>query len=94
MNRTRGRKWMEIRRQLLSAHPCCVMCQRNGKIRLAVEVDHKIPLHQGGTDDMENLQGLCKEHHYKKSCEEQGKTYRSRVGKDGVPTDPDHHWNR
>jgi 5-methylcytosine-specific restriction protein A len=94
MKRTTGRRWMEIRRHMLELQPLCVMCSKNGILKFAHEVDHKIPLHKGGTDDYSNLQCLCREHHYKKTQEEQGKRYRSKIGKDGVPSDPDHPWNR
>lgn len=37
---------------------------------VATEVDHIIPLHQGGLDEWENLQGLCHEHHAAKTAKE------------------------
>lgn len=85
---------MELRRIVLATDPCCVMCRLNNIIKLAQEVDHIIPLEAGGTNDLSNLQGLCREHHYKKTCSDQGKTYKQRMGVDGLPQDPDHHWNR
>jgi len=36
----------------------CVMCERSGR-GVKLEVDHKIPLSKGGTDDLDNLQTLC-----------------------------------
>jgi 5-methylcytosine-specific restriction protein A len=85
---------MAIREEVRHRNPYCVKCQANKILRLWDEVDHKLPVDQGGTDDLDNLQGLCKEHHYKKTQQEQGKTYRSKIAKSGVPSDPDHHWNR
>lgn len=94
MKRTTGRRWMAIRQEVLRLNPYCVHCQANKRLKLADEVDHKIPLDQGGTDDYSNLQGLCREHHYKKTQQEQGKTYKSKISRSGIPSDPDHHWNR
>lgn len=36
----------------------CVMCERSGR-GIKLEVDHKIPISKGGTDDIKNLQTLC-----------------------------------
>jgi 5-methylcytosine-specific restriction protein A len=94
MNRTRGRKWTAIREQIRAWNPYCVECLKNKVYKLFDEVDHIIPLHKGGTDDFSNLRGLCTEHHYQKTCKDQGKNYRSKVGVDGLPTDPNHPWNR
>jgi 5-methylcytosine-specific restriction protein A len=94
MKRTTGRRWMEIREEVRRRNPYCVHCQRNNVIRLWDEVDHIIRVDDGGTDDYSNLQGLCFEHHYKKTQREQGNTYKSKINKSGIPSDPDHHWNR
>ena len=53
-----------------------------------------IPLSAGGTEDDENLQGLCKPCHDEKSARERGRPLRMAVGLDGWPTDPEHHWNK
>jgi 5-methylcytosine-specific restriction protein A len=37
------------------------------KVELARELDHIVPLFKGGTDDEDNLQGLCIECHKKKT---------------------------
>lgn len=36
----------------------------------ANQVDHKIPDHKGGTDDLDNLESLCRWHHDRKSSAE------------------------
>jgi 5-methylcytosine-specific restriction protein A len=77
--RTTGTTWQNIRKKVLSDNPLCVHCQLEGKVTLAQEVDHKKPLHQGGTDDLQNLQGLCKEHHSIKSALEQGYKLKKKV---------------
>ena len=55
--RIRGSKWLSIRQQvLLRDNYTCVKC---GLVSMANECDHIIPLEQGGSNDMENMQTLC-----------------------------------
>lgn len=68
--RTRGSTWMRIRAAVLREHPHCAGCMKTGRIRLAQEVDHVVPLHLGGGDNRENLQPLCIECHAAKSKDE------------------------
>lgn len=41
----------------------CMVCKAAGRVRLAREVDHVVPLHLGGSNAMGNLQGICKPCH-------------------------------
>ena len=68
--RIRGRKWMEIRERWFRAHPVCVMCEQQGRISLATQLDHRIALINGGKDDESNYQSLCVDHHKEKSAQE------------------------
>jgi 5-methylcytosine-specific restriction protein A len=61
--RTRGRKWMAIRSRILSANSVCVIC----RARPAAEVDHRVPLALGGSDDDGNLVACCRECHAAKT---------------------------
>lgn len=70
--RQRGRPWMRVREQVLSASPLCVACEAVGVTRLATEVDHVVPLHRGGSNALANLQGLCRECHAEKTASEAG----------------------
>lgn len=81
----RGRKWQRIRWRVLTDNPLCVECEKSGKVRLATEVDHVIPLHKGGTDDPANLQGLCADCHADKTARDQGYRVRPTIGVDGWP---------
>ena len=67
-----GRRWRRLRSWYLSAHPLCVQYVRDGELRPATEVDHIVPRRLGGTDEVENLQGLCKRHHSQKTAREDG----------------------
>jgi 5-methylcytosine-specific restriction endonuclease McrA len=56
--------------------PVCAVCARErpwNEQQVSQELDHIMPLSQGGTDARHNLRGLCKEHHAKKSASEQWK---------------------
>jgi len=59
-----GARWRKIRQAVLVRDDglCCV-CKRKG----ATEVDHIIPKSQGGSDDDENLQAICKQCHWIKT---------------------------
>lgn len=65
-------RWQRLRRMVLSAQPLCVECQRQGSTTLAVDVDHIIPIAQGGAVlDETNLQPLCRSCHNRKTRNEQ-----------------------
>lgn len=57
----------------------CQACKANGKIRAASEVDHIRPKADGGTDDINNLQAICKQCHVAKSARE-GSRWRAGSG--------------
>jgi 5-methylcytosine-specific restriction endonuclease McrA len=48
-------------------HPECAECGAP-----ATDVDHVIPLADGGSNDIGNLQALCHSHHSAKTAREQG----------------------
>lgn len=56
-SRLRGRQLQALRRRVFLAQG--YRCAECGRITIKLELDHKIPLHKGGTDDESNLQGLC-----------------------------------
>lgn len=55
--------------------------------RLATQRDHIVPLHKGGEESDDNVQGLCDECHLAKSKLERGHTYKPKrvIGPDGYP---------
>ena len=55
--RIRGDTWMAIRRAVMLRDG--YQCQGCGIVRLDNEVDHRIPLEQGGSNELDNLQALC-----------------------------------
>jgi len=58
-----GRAWRRIRELYIQAHPICEQCEKEGRLTLAEEVHHILPLTDGGTHDEKNLMALCKSCH-------------------------------
>jgi 5-methylcytosine-specific restriction protein A len=56
---------------VLKENPYCTTCAAEGLQRLAVEVDHIVPVHRGGSDNYANLAGTCKAHHKVKTASEE-----------------------
>lgn len=48
----------------------CQECLRNGYIVTGTEVDHIVPVSQGGNECLDNLQLLCHECHKEKTLRE------------------------
>jgi 5-methylcytosine-specific restriction enzyme A len=49
----------------------CVHCWALGRVEVAVEVDHIVPLCMGGFDSDDNKQSLCRSCHQSKSADEE-----------------------
>ncbi len=83
-----GTAWTHIREQIMR-RDCglCQPCRQQGRVTLAVAVDHIKDKASGGTDDQDNLQAICESCHTAKTMAAQGKTIRPRVtiGADGWP---------
>lgn len=92
VKRDRSTAFQRRRALLLRANPLCAHCARSGRVTAATELDHIKPLHQGGTDDDANLQGLCTECHRIKTAAERGATPRTRFDSSGMPMTDGHHW--
>lgn len=79
--RIRGRAGCEQRERVLQAHNwMCVRCREEGLLVLAAEVDHRVPLEQGGSNDDSNLDPLCDPHHKAKTAFEARKRARGPGG--------------
>jgi 5-methylcytosine-specific restriction endonuclease McrA len=65
------RMWARRRLQVLSRDPICADGRVCGHNRLSTEVDHIVPLDQGGERyAMSNLRGTCSDCHQAKTAEE------------------------
>jgi len=60
-----GGEWRERRAAFLALHPACSDCGG-----IATEVDHVVPLSQGGPDDEINFSAKCKPCHSRKTAKE------------------------
>lgn len=68
-----GSRWRRLRMMYLREHPLCVVCAAEKRIVPATEVDHIVPKREGGSDDDDNLQALCKVCHSRKTAQEDGR---------------------
>ncbi|MFD2334756.1 HNH endonuclease signature motif containing protein [Cohnella sp. GCM10020058] len=69
-----GSAWRKARAAWLLKHPLCVVCERNGRLTAATDLDHIKP-HRGDMTlfwDRSNWQGLCKTCHSAKTAREDG----------------------
>lgn len=71
--RIRGNSLYAIRRKHFQSHPLCVTCEAEGRVRLATELDHIVPLWEGGHEAESNRQGLCNPCHQAKTAAEAGR---------------------
>lgn len=56
-----------MRAALFARQPLCEECERHGRVTVATQRDHRIPLAEGGADDRSNEQALCEACHEAKS---------------------------
>lgn len=63
-------RWQRLRKMVLAEEPLCRECLSSGRIEAASDVDHIVAKRRGGTDDRENLQGLCGTCHKRKTLAE------------------------
>jgi 5-methylcytosine-specific restriction enzyme A len=62
-----SKKWLMTRKKVLAENPLCEDCGQ----RLAEEVDHRIPLSQGGDPyAIDGLSALCRPCHWRKAARE------------------------
>lgn len=87
--RIRGRAWMQIRARILrrDGGMCQYCLRRDGSITVATEVDHRIALHNDGSNDDENLVATCHECHEAKTRQDLGQRERVTIGLDGWPAE-------
>ena len=89
-----GTRWRKLRAAYLQANPLCKMCEQDGHTAAATELDH-IQKHNGDPVlfyDVDNLQGLCSDHHrrFKARSERSGRTAACHLN--GYPKTPGKHW--
>jgi 5-methylcytosine-specific restriction protein A len=70
VERKRGRAGQRDRAQVLAEEPFCRSCLGRGLEVGSNEVDHIVPLSEGGSDERSNKQALCVPCHAAKSANE------------------------
>jgi 5-methylcytosine-specific restriction protein A len=65
----------------------CQPCLKEGRTTAAHAVDHIKPKAKGGTDDLGNLQAICRSCHFDKTLRDQGRRRKRRIGIDGWAID-------
>ena len=78
--RMTGRRLQKARAELFARDPLCAECKRHGRVTLATQRDHIVPLEEGGADDDANVQGLCRDCHDTKSQAERERGQRRARG--------------
>jgi 5-methylcytosine-specific restriction protein A len=73
--RMSGEAQVKRRLRWLNANPLCVKCNSVGRTAAAEQVDHVIPLSNGGADDESNFQSLCVPCHKEKTAREQAERF-------------------
>ena len=57
-------RWVKVRDNKLKDNPLCEQCEKEGRITIAEEIHHIIPIDQGGDlYDYNNLMSLCHKCH-------------------------------
>lgn len=66
-----GTAWQKTRSVVLERDEhLCTKCLTEGVLTQATHVDHIVPKSQGGSEELSNLQALCKDCHFKKTARE------------------------
>ena len=81
-----SKRWKMLRQEYLRQHPLCERCKREGYVRSAIDVHHKVPVESAHTIqemeqlayDWNNLQALCIPCHVK-THKEMGKNKKENV---------------
>lgn len=71
--RKRGRAGLRERAEVLAEEPFCRACLTSGRHVGSDEVDHIVPLSEGGNDERSNKQALCTPCHDAKSKAERAR---------------------
>jgi 5-methylcytosine-specific restriction endonuclease McrA len=90
-------EWQDIRRQRFAMEPYCRYCTEAGRTIRAISCDHVIP-HRGDRSlffDINNTASLCGHCHDSRKQRAEVLGYDpAAIGIDGLPTDPNHPFNR
>lgn len=71
-----GREHDAMRKRVLAEEPLCRECSKSGLVEATTVADHIKPKAEGGTDDRDNYQGLCRPCSTAKTARESGRARR------------------
>lgn len=71
-----GREHDAMRKRVLIEEPLCRECTKAGRVEATTVADHIKPKAEGGTDDRDNYQGLCRPCSTAKTARESGRARR------------------
>ena len=87
-----GKAWRRLRAVILGERPLCQHCLDRGVIEPATDVDH---INNDPTNnDLDNLAGMARECHSRKTQRAMGHKVAMGCDADGYPLDPDHDWQK
>ena len=91
----RTSRWQRLRGHQLRVHPVCKFCLERGIVTAANVVDHVTP-DRGDWNAfvLGELQSLCEPCHKSTKRQIELRGYRTDIGIDGYPIDPNHPFNR
>lgn len=87
-----GTAWRTLRAAVLREHPLCECCLDDGITEQATDVDHRD--NDPTNNDRGNLSALCHACHSRKTSRDMGRRVSYGCDANGMPLDPNHHWNR
>lgn len=68
---TSGGRWRTLREAVMQRDQgLCQVCAKAGRVTLATETDHIVPVHRGGRDEVDALQAICRPCHLEKTKRE------------------------
>jgi 5-methylcytosine-specific restriction protein A len=83
-----GVAWDKLREQVMRRDlRLCQPCLRKDRVTAAHAVDHIKPKAKGGTDELTNLEAICRPCHLDKTLRDAGRRVKRPIGVDGYPID-------
>ena len=83
-----GSQWDKLRAEVMTRDMrLCQPCLKDDRVTAAHAVDHITPKAKGGTDDLANLQAICRRCHLDKTLRDNGKRKRVTIDVTGWPVE-------
>lgn len=81
-----GSAWDRLRKEVMARDMrLCQPCLKDDRVTAAHAVDHIKSKASGGTDDLDNLQAICRSCHLDKTMRDCGRRRKPSIGADGWP---------